>query len=203
MNNIKIVVGCNTDLEFLDEALKNPNLIVFAFEPNSKITENIKNLPNNYILINKAVSLVDGIHDFYIHSDTWSSSLNNWGDGPRWGTLQKTEVISIRLDTFLKEKNIKSIDYIHIDAQGGDLDVLKSLGNYIQKVSEGVCESLAPKTSFKLYKNQASFEEIKKFLISNGFEFYWEHNLIGQLKLDEINIYFKKSNNPREIKKLI
>ena len=33
------------------------------------------------------------------------------------------------------------IDYLHIDAQGCDFDVLKSLGQYISNVKEGVLET--------------------------------------------------------------
>jgi|TARA_R100000081_G_scaffold28352_2_gene12979 FkbM family methyltransferase len=200
---IKIVVGCNVDLEFLDECKNNSNLTTYAFEPNQEITKDIEKLPTNYHLINKAVSQKNGEVDFYIHSDKYSSSVLEWGNAPQWGTIEKTKVESIRLDSFCKEKNIESIDYIHIDAQGADLDVLKSMGDYISVVSEGVCESLSSNSVFEIYKNQPSFDEITNFLISNGFEFYYEQNLDTRFRANEINIHFKKSDNPREITKMI
>ena len=50
---IKIVVGCNIDLEFLDECKNNSNLTTYAFEPNQEVTKDIEKLPTNYHLINK------------------------------------------------------------------------------------------------------------------------------------------------------
>ena len=59
MKRVKIVIGSNYNLEFLQEALEDKNLLVYSFEPNPKIvkqciTNNI--IPNNYNLIEKAVS---------------------------------------------------------------------------------------------------------------------------------------------------
>jgi hypothetical protein len=54
------------------------------------------------------------------------------------------EVQTTRLDTFIEEKGLQntSIDYIHIDAQGVDLECLMSLGPYIRNVKEGVLETV-------------------------------------------------------------
>lgn len=44
------------------------------------------------------------------------------------------EVETTRLDTFIEEQGLVNtiIDFIHIDAQGVDLDCLKSVGKYIK-----------------------------------------------------------------------
>jgi hypothetical protein len=38
--------------------------------------------------------------------------------------------------TFIKQHGIEKIDYLHVDAQGMDLRVLKSLGSYLSIVKE-------------------------------------------------------------------
>lgn len=196
-NKTYVVVGVHTTLEFLDEARKEGyNHKVYAFEPNPFLLEELKtkSLPSNYHIIPKAVSDKDGTSDFFIHTDTYSSSLYGWGTGPQYGEFSNSCVVdTIKLETFIKQYQIHTIDYLHIDAQGSDFNVLKSLGESISIVKEGVCESIAPNIHWNLYSGQASFETISDYLIQNGFDIRWEFNTNGFLKDNEVSIYFKRN----------
>ena len=81
MKRIKIVIGCNYNLEFLQEAIEDKNLLVYSFEPNPKVVKECitnNNIPSNYKLIQKAVSNKKGTFKFNISNDLYSvfSSLN-------------------------------------------------------------------------------------------------------------------------------
>jgi len=207
MKRVKIVIGSNYNLEFLQEALEDKNLLVYSFEPNPKIvkqciTNNI--IPNNYNLIEKAVSNKKGKFKFNISNDSYSvfSSLNKI---KRKNNLffENIFVETITMKDFIELEKIKEIEYLHIDSQGSDLDVLKGFGSKIDIVKEGVCESMAPDLDWTLYENQSSFEDFKQFFFSNGFDVTYKPNT-GGMGENEVNIFFKKTkDNPKLIKTII
>lgn len=184
----------------------NEGYIVFAFEPKKDLYENLynktKNL-NNFFLYNKAISLNNGITKFNICKQGGASSIlefrpddiliNNW-EG-RTDILYNNisyDVETIRLDKFIEDNNLENIiiDYIHIDAQGVDLDVLKSLGKYISNVKRGVLETVMDYNR-SIYINQYDniFENVKKFLETNNFEIT---NIVSNDSANnEYNVYFR------------
>lgn len=195
MNNVKIVIGLHTSMEFLKEAKEDKSLIVYAFEPNKNLVETIYKkfeIPSNYKIINKAVSNFNGNSIFYICSDDSCSSLNNWGDGPKLGEMKETIVECIKMDDFIEENNIKKIQFLLIDTQGSDLNVLKGFGDKIKVVKHGMCESLSEDAEWKLYENQPSFSEFINFFNKNGFITEWNFNKGGAIEKYEVNIEFKK-----------
>ena len=132
---------------------KNFDGIVYAFEPVPEQYEYIKKTITrpNYNVYNFAVSNNEGISKFNIYGSlgkTYSSSLcsfdkNNdkyWPDKKVFDTVKTIEVPVRRLDNFIRENGINRIDYLHVDAQGKDLEVLLGLGEYITIVKEGVIE---------------------------------------------------------------
>lgn len=207
MKRIKIVVGSNYNLEFLQEAIKDENILVYSFEPNPKIVKDCitnNNIPTNYKLIQKAVSIKKGKFKFNISNDSYSvfSSLNKI---KRKNNLffENIFVETITMKDFIELEKIKEIEYLHIDSQGSDLDVLKGFGSKIDIVKEGVCESMAPDLDWTLYENQSSFEDFKQFFFSNGFDISYKPNPSG-IGESEVNIFFKKTKNkPKLIKTMI
>ena len=207
MKRVKIVIGSNYNLEFLQEALEDKNLLVYSFEPNPKIvkqciTNNI--IPNNYNLIEKAVSNKKGKFKFNISNDSYSvfSSLNKI---KRKNNLffENIFVETITMKDFIELEKIKEIEYLHIDSQGSDLGVLKGFGSKIDIVKEGVCESMAPDLDWTLYENQSSFEDFQEFFFSKGFDISYKPNT-GGIGENEVNIFFKKTKDkPKLIKTII
>lgn len=201
MNEIYFDVGANHGDQFLNLVTSNPNVKVFAFEPTPELQNiieyKIQNLPN-YELIKAAVSDYEGVSEFNVagQSDWGCSSLlkfskkseTEWIGRDDFKVTQKINVNVIRLDNFIEKNNIKSIDYLHIDTQGSDLNVLKGLGDKIKIVKRGVMEAASKKDI--LYENQNTVEECIQFLEKNNF-------LIEKVESNdqfdnEMNIFFRK-----------
>jgi FkbM family methyltransferase len=203
-------VGANDGKTFLRHALDGHR--VYAFEPTPKLISDIKQWLHpkifpNYKLIEKAVSIENGSAVFNIagHYDWGCSSLLEFADNlefsPWAGTwlgytsnqnkvTERIEVETIRLDTFIEQnENIPYISYLHIDTQGHDLAVMKSLGKYIQIVQSG-CVEVPMSKNAQLYKNHHTKEEMIAFLTENGFE-------IKQIQqqTNEENIYFERKES--------
>jgi FkbM family methyltransferase len=181
------------------------NATVYAFEPNKtniiKLKENCGNI-NNYNIIEKAISDKEGEVDFFEANYTNSSSLlpftydvvkwkNPSNTTPMLKTVNKYKVSTIRLDNFIEQENYHNmiIDFIKIDTQGHDLNVIKSLGKYIKNVREILCEVQI--TNFELYKDQSNKNDLLSYMKENNFEIRkiqpWSHN-------QEENIWFINKN---------
>jgi hypothetical protein len=77
-----------------------------------------------------------------------------------------------KLSTFLVENNLsdKVISFLKIDTQGSDLDVVKSLGDYIKNFKSIQLECFSTKDEQSLYENESKCYEIIDFFESNNFE---------------------------------
>lgn len=185
----------------------NPNNIVIAFEPTPKLVDELTlkyGHLENYIIIPKAVSNIEGKSKFNIsgQGDWGCSSLNNFNDNlnDTWkgrtdfGVTESIDVDVIRLDNFIEEHCINSIEYLHCDVQGNDLEVLMGLGKYIHIVKRGIIE-MPTRHETKLYKNQKYLmDDAIMFLLKNYF-------LISKIEPNdrfnnEVNIHFEKNPNP-------
>lgn len=173
----------NDSLQFYNNGYK-----VYTFEPKKDLYENLiektKNLPN-YNVINKAVCLENGVKQFNICKLGGASSILKFRSDEEleksWSANRTDiqfsglsyDVETIRLDTFIENEGLQDtlIDYIHIDAQGVDLECLMSLGKYIKNVKCGVVETVYDKTK-SIYENQDinTFDNIKIFLEKNNFK---------------------------------
>jgi len=99
-------------------------------------------------LFNYAVSDIDGEIDFYPMTDSNDKESNVYGGSGsilkatdkykktfnHLKHLEPVKVQSIRIDTFCEMHNITNIDILHIDAEGGDLIALKSIGKLRPKL---------------------------------------------------------------------
>lgn len=181
------------------------NATIYAFEPNKtniiKLRENCGNI-NNYNIIEKAISDKEGELEFFEANYTNSSSLlpftnevvkwkNPSKTTPMLKTVNKYKVLTMRLDNFIEKENYNNIiiDFIKIDTQGHDLNVIKSLGKYIKNVREILCEVQI--TNFELYKDQSNKNDLLSYMKENNFEIRkiqpWSHN-------QEENIWFINKN---------
>jgi FkbM family methyltransferase len=184
--------------------------VVYAFEPHRELYHALKERTKhllNYHVINKAVCLVDGTQPFNICRQGGASSLlsfkNNEELEKHW-TANRYDiqysgfsymVETCRLDTFIEENKLQNvpIEYLHIDAQGVDLDVLRSLGKYIKNVKNGVLETVYQKEK-AIYVEQESnvLDKVTVFLRNNNFKILdIRSNDITQC---ECNVYFQSLN---------
>ena len=187
----------------------NEGYVVYTFEPKKDLFEDLVNKTKhltNYTVIPKAVSLVDGTTQFNICKSGGASSILPFRSEEEliktWSIYRTDihysgisyEVETTRLDTFIESNNLNNtiIDFIHIDAQGVDLDVLKSLGKYIKNIMAGVVETVKDKDkSIYIDQNDNTLNSVQEFLLSNGF-------IINNIESNdntecEYNVYFTRT----------
>ena len=181
---------------------------VYTFEPKRDLYEYLynktKNL-QNYTVIQKAICLTNGTTQFNICKYGGASSIlpfrsdeelnKTWSEARQdvHYSGESYEVKTIRLDTFIEENNLQNetIDFIHIDAQGVDLDVLRSLGKYISNVKAGVVETVKDvKKSIYIGQDENTYDKVETFLKENGFNI---SNVVGNdITCCEYNVFFSK-----------
>jgi FkbM family methyltransferase len=182
--------------------------VVYTFEPKKDLFQNLVNKTNhltNYTVIPKAVSLTNGTTQFNICKEGGASSIlpfrpdheliKNWSSHRT--DIQFSgisyDVETTRLDTFIEEYGLQDrvIDFIHIDAQGVDLDCLKSLGKYITNVQAGVVETVKDQNkSIYIGQEDNTLDNVEHFLLLNGFKVT---NIESNDHTNcEYNVYFQK-----------
>jgi FkbM family methyltransferase len=153
----------------------------------------------SYLLLPKEglpADITNGFKQFNIAAvEDWGcSSLNEFADdrfdnfpGRDIRTTHSVKVMTLRLDTFMNIHNIKEVDYLWIDAQGSDFNVLKSLGDRIKDVKSGKCESFYAADLYKNCNNKT--DDIVKWLDENGFNCTVK---IDKQEQKEADIYFER-----------
>tara|TARA_B100001250_G_C19736160_1_gene760861 strand:- start:450 stop:1232 length:783 start_codon:yes stop_codon:yes gene_type:complete len=205
LNNVIFDVGSNDGLDGLILAILNPNMFIFAFEPNKEINEialsnklklenEFNTKINNHKIIETGVSNINGEADFYIGVNSLTSSLLNYKDfdtslNKKFVHKKKIKIPIIKLSKFIKENNIKNICYIHIDVEGLDLQVIEGLDDKITNVYKGVLE--APKNNeLSLYKQGHSVNDVYEFFEKKNLEI----KKITGADFRNVNIHFKNNN---------
>jgi FkbM family methyltransferase len=172
---------------------------VLAFQPTPQLAEGLRKSAHsiqNYVVVEAAVSETDGSANLNVagFGDWGCSSLLDFNEtrGETWAgreDLQVSEVVpvkTVRLDTMMQELGLREIDYLHVDAQGGDLQVLRSLGKYIDRVRCGVVE-VPMSEDVKLYEGQHSEADMLEFFNENGLRVAFQ-----SLQQNEKNLYFRQ-----------
>jgi FkbM family methyltransferase len=162
--------------------LQDPDTVVYTFEPTPESHVLLQNRFRGHVnyknlnLIPAAVDIKNGFTTFNIAAvEDWGcSSLNEFADdrfehfpGRELQVTHTSKVMTIRLDTFMDMHGIKEVDYLWIDAQGSDFNVLKSLGDRVIDVKAGKCESAYVADLYKNCDNSTS--DIVKWLKDQGF----------------------------------
>lgn len=202
---IYIDIGTNRVNHNLLNKIKEHDLSVLI-EPNIDRYEILKKELNSIkvILLNIAISDFNGHSKINIANRCSCSSLqeftntayDNWVYDKfkikKLETIKENNIIVSRLDTLLEKLNIKYVNFLHIDAQGEDLNIVKSLGRFVDNVKiielECVAEGFQP-----LYKNQPSYQETIKYMKEINFlEIKREyHKFIAR----ELDITFRNIKN--------
>ena len=129
----------------------------------------------NYVVLPIAVAERDGSATLQLNAYEQSSSLLPAdADGVKsWITEQEFKVVgsvtvpTMRLDTFMNEAGIESVDYLKIDAQGLDLEVVKSAGDRLRDVAKVQLE--ATTASYRQYEGAPDKAVIIEYMESKGF----------------------------------
>lgn len=203
---IIIEVGANQGQD-TEKFLENPENIVYSFEPIPELAFRLweKHGQNkNFHLITAAIDVENGWKKFNISKggDWGCSSLHDFAPDLhkvwsrpdfRYDTFL-ANAMCIRLDTFMDIFNITEIGYIHIDAQGNDFNVLKSLGDKINVVRSGVVEVSNKVELYDIKDNHVNV--VKPWLEERGFKTRVEDDGVGKpmatINGNEVNIFFER-----------
>lgn len=182
---IKIDIGLSHNvphtLKWLENDNNNDDLYIFGFEPNPYNVKSIfyKSIfykcicDNNFCLIDVALSNVEEMKevDFYCTKfDSGTSSLyrpnSNLNDEIK--EIVKVPVYSLKhfFDIFDWER-FPYIEYIKVDAQGSDLDILIGAGDYLK--NRVVYITAEPECIDYDNTSHNNFENIKTYLESQDF----------------------------------
>ncbi len=137
---------------------------VYAFEPspeNFKLFQenvNLNNL-NNVVLINKAMAEKSGMREFALSPDDPAGHAI-----PYEKTTRKIiNIPTISLDDFIKENNIKKIDFLKMDCEGAEYEIFynssKETLNKVKKIS----------MEYHDVDLERTVNHIKDFLKKSGF----------------------------------
>lgn len=156
---------------------------IHCFEPDDRNILIMKNLNLPVFLNECVVSNIDGYIDFYKSSGKpWPPTgipildNNDWSSS---GSIKKPKlhksklpwcefneidkVRSIRMDTYCRLNNISSIDFVWMDVQGAELDVLSGFGDMLDKTRYIFTEY----SDDELYENAPNKENILDLLGGN------------------------------------
>ncbi len=160
VRHIKFDVGLSYNAPITQQwVTTEENLLVFGFEPDPTSLQslldpqNTKRLPghgtlleykylnNRVFVIPVALGSIVSEVDFYVTEGGGCSSVYKPKENFR-SVHQKVKVPIYKLSDFfelmpwsdLKSRGIEYVEYIKIDAQGHDLEIVKGLGDYISKV---------------------------------------------------------------------
>jgi len=141
-----------------------------TFEPNPTEAKKISGNSKKLSVHNEALSDHDGEIVLNICKEPGVSSvlepnidfLKNFRDIERYEIVNKLNVKCKKLDSV----NINKIDFIKIDVQGYNLEVLKGSIESLKK-----CIGVEIECEFKqIYKNQSMFKDVENFLNNSNFE---------------------------------
>jgi FkbM family methyltransferase len=203
---IIVEVGANQGQD-TEKFLEKPENVVYSFEPIPELAFRLweKHGQNkNFHLITAAIDVENGWKKFNISKggDWGCSSLHDFAPDLhkvwsrpdfRYDTFL-ANAMCIRLDTFMDIFNIQEIGYIHIDAQGNDFNVLKSLGDKINVVRSGVVEVSNKVELYDIKDNHVSV--VKPWLEERGFKTRVEDDGVGKpmatINGNEVNVFFER-----------
>ncbi|MHA2220337.1 MAG: FkbM family methyltransferase [Candidatus Hodarchaeales archaeon] len=183
---VYIDIGAKDGLAYWEKdfGLGKPNVIVYAFEANPDVFKRLKRHEktyNNLHVYQQAVSLKNGVATFYITQNPECCTLltplneitNQNEEIPRDSlkVVKKVIVETITLKRFMENENIKSVEFLKIDTEGNDLNVVKSAAEYIKRVKN---IKLEVQSGPEYYVGSSGEKETVEYLSS--FEF----SLIGK-----------------------
>lgn len=214
IKHIKIDIGLSYNAPQSQTWLsKENNLLVFGFEPHPKSVESIKKgaikqnslhgepldikyIDKNFFILPCALSSKNSqLSLFSTSNDVGCSSLFK----PNYFNVDNIySVPCFTLKSFFDIfpfEDYPLVEYIKIDAQGSDLDIIKSGGNYIE--NHVAIVTLEPENT--QYENTLNSEDsINKYMESIGFERIFSDNTSDPTfvnkKFKNLKIYYEQQN---------
>ena len=146
-----VQVGAHSGNDALIAACREHGHKFYMFEPNPRRVAELEQKAagsGTVFVIPRAISVTEGRATFHIANHDDCSSLQSfaedvnqtwvheWHPYKSFEMVDEVEVEVIRLDSFMKSREIAAIDLLLIDAQGEDLRVVESLGERARDVKK-------------------------------------------------------------------
>jgi FkbM family methyltransferase len=172
-NKNPVIIDCGANIGFSIIFFKwlYPDSTIYGFEPDKRTFELLeKNIAKNELknvhLINVAVSNKSGKIDFFIDPE----HPGNPAMSTRYGRMPKYKTIvqSISLSSFIKKNNIRDIDFIKMDIEGSEKEVLKDLDK--NKMFNRI-KKLLIEYHHKIVGEKSCLGDYLKILEKNKFEY--------------------------------
>ena len=171
---------------------------VYAFEPNPKQVERLKeslflNQAQQVHIVEAAASDKNGSALFY-DAESGSSLIKNEAEGHIGYKIKGFKVKTMTLDTFVKQRGIRKVDFIKIDAEGADYLVLKGAAALLQK--QTAPDLMVEVIDKELIRAGASSSEVIEYLKGFGYTPYdFTSDGLRRYtgKITTANLFFTKS----------
>lgn len=129
----------------------------------------------NYVVLPIAIAERDGSAELHLNVYEAASSLlpvdragiKSWVSEQPFEVVGSTTVPTMRLDTFMNGAGIESVAFLKVDAQGLDLEVVRSAGDRLRDVAKVQLE--ATTSPYRQYEGAPGKSAIVEFMESRGF----------------------------------
>ena len=175
-----------------------PHSIIHSFEPVEEriniITNWLKTFPHNNNIILNHCAMGDKIEEktFYVNGKTKNSSFLKLNEKNKQDHLKKEIKINVNtVDNYVKQNNIKYIDYLKIDTQGYEEEVLKGS---IETLKLGIVKYIEVEIILSdYYEKTTNFYNMEKILLPLNYKLYHIQDIIckdgGQI--EQIDALYK------------
>ena len=193
-NNIGLVIDVGAHhgetIRFLVKNFKFKT--IYAFEPNfdsyQMLKKKIGSSRKDIILINKGAGIRNEKKFLIESTDSASATYCDFKRNSiylkrkkfffNFNDIKKKETQLLSLSTFIKENKIKKIDYLKIDTEGYELNVVRGLNQYIKNIRLIHFEHHYD----DMYKKKYTFHDIHRYLLKNEFR-----------RIYKLKMFFRKS----------
>jgi FkbM family methyltransferase len=191
-------VGANycQDSMFVKKHINVPEKNIYCFEPNPNIYKTIKNNKfNTYdiALSDREESLLFNITNT---NDNENSGISSLKRNKTHGVIIKEKVIvkTTTLKKFMLKNNIKIIDFLKIDAEGNDYEVIKGIGDKIENVKIIQVETARK----KIFEGEKIFDELNRYMYNSKFSLVYYRLSSDNVSGDALYINDRFLNDKKE-----
>jgi FkbM family methyltransferase len=170
-------IGANIGIFTIFAANKAKNGIIYSYEP----------VPENFDLLKKNIEMNNfkniKIYKFAVlgKKGEVKISLSNWNDGMHSVGIRGIKVSGITLEDIFLNNKIKKINFLKIDCEGSEYDILiNTPEEYLKKIEKISMEF----HDFGIY----DIPSLKGFLETNGFQTIVKRNLLSYLPIKMFRI---------------
>lgn len=186
-------IGANIGAITLPLAKHYRNAVIYAFEPTKYAHEKLKtnielnpNLKNRIKVVNAFVSNKEGKAEQTAAYSSWKVDGSPVDHPIHGGILQEATDIQVTVDSFVKQNNITKVDFIKIDVDGHEFEIL-----------EGAEQTLINSRPFIIFEFMGHTNENMNFEFQKYFAF------LNKLNYKLIDSQTSRELLPENIQKLV